>query len=49
MISLKPKMFYGDLSVLITFSIGNVPEVQCFLIIYDQRDREKKERGRIKN
>jgi len=35
-------MFHRDLSVLIMFSTGNVPEVQRFLVIYDQRQRERK-------
>lgn len=49
MISLKPRMFHGDLSVLITFSIRNVSEVQCFLITYDQSEREEKKVRKSKN
>lgn len=39
----EAKNLHVDLSVLIMFSIGNVPETQCFLILCDQRQREKKQ------
>lgn len=38
----EAKTFHGDLPALVIFSIGNVSEVQCLLIIYDQKQREKK-------